>query len=106
MSLQDQRSAFDGGGVGAFATLGEALSDQALWLGEQRDALAGVAFAAGIVCEPLAIGCLREQPRQRVLADTSRSRKEQSMRHAARTHRTAKRRHDLGIAAEFGEGHR
>ena len=34
--------ALDGGGVGAFAALGDALLDELLRIGEERDALAGV----------------------------------------------------------------
>jgi hypothetical protein len=61
MSLQDERCAFHGGGVRAFAAFGDALFDQALRVGQQRNALAGVAFAAGIVFQTFTVGGLREE---------------------------------------------
>ena len=72
MRLQNQWSSLDHRGVGAFAALGQALLDQALRLSEQRDALAGVAFATRIIGQALAICSLRKKPRQSVLADTTR----------------------------------
>ncbi len=83
MRLQDQWSALDGGGVGAFAALGDALLDELLRIGEERDALTGVALTAEIVGEALAVGSLREHARERVFADSARAGKEQGVRDAA-----------------------
>jgi hypothetical protein len=105
MRLQNQGSAFDHGRIGAFAAFGEALLDQALPFGEQRDALAGVTFAAGIVGEAFAIRCLREEPRQGVLANALRAGKKQCVRHTTGAQCATKRGNDLRIAAKFSEAH-
>jgi hypothetical protein len=105
MGLQDQRSALDGGGIGAFAAFGEALFDEALRISEQRNALAGVAPPAGVVSEAFTICSLGEEAGERVFANATRSGEEQSVGDAAGLERAAKRRNDLRIAAKFAEGH-
>jgi hypothetical protein len=91
MNLQDQGDAFDGGGVGAFAALGESLFNQLLRVGQLGNLLASRAFATKIVSEPLAIGGLRKHPGKGVLAYTTRAGKQQCMRHPGSTKRTAQR---------------
>jgi hypothetical protein len=105
MGLQDERDTFDGGGIGTFAALGEALLDQALWVGEERDALAGVAFAASIVGEALAVCGLRKEPGESELADAMRAGEEKCMRYPSGTQGSAECGDDLLIAAKFGESH-
>jgi hypothetical protein len=71
--LQYQRRPFDGGGIRTFAALGETLFDEAPRVGQQRDALAGMTFAAGVIGEAFAIGGLREKTSQGVFADAARA---------------------------------
>jgi hypothetical protein len=51
-------------------------------MGEERDALAGGAFAAGIVGQAFAISRLREETRQSVFADAAGACEEQGVRNA------------------------
>ena len=103
MRLKNQGDAFDGGGVGAFAALGEALLDDWVGVGEKRDAFAGFAFAAEVVFQAFAIGGLREHPGQSEFAYTPRAGEEKGMRDAASAQRATKSRHDFGVAEEAGK---
>src|SRR4029077_14173015 len=77
MRLQDQWSALDGGGVGAFAAFGDTLLDEFFGVGKERDAQAGGAFAAEVVGEALTVGGLREHAGERVFANSARAGEEQ-----------------------------
>jgi hypothetical protein len=105
MRLQDERGALDGGGVGAFAALGEALVDEPLRVGEQSNALAGGALAAEVVGEALAVGGLGEHARESEFAYTARAGEEQGMRDAVAPQGTAEGRYDTFVAEEVGEAH-
>jgi hypothetical protein len=105
MGLKDEWCALDGGGVGTFATLSDALLDEFLGIGQERDPLTGVALAAEIVGEALAIGGLSEHPRQCEFADAARTGEEQSVRYAPAAERAAQGGDDALIAEEFGEAH-
>jgi hypothetical protein len=105
MRLEDERNAFDSGGVGAFAALGEALFDDRFRIGEQRDAFASFAFAAEVVIQAFAIGGLREHACQRVLAEAARAAKEQRMRNSLAAQSAAEGGDDTFIAEKFGEAH-
>lgn len=105
MGLQDERDAFDGGGVCAFAAFGEALLDEFFWIGEKSDALAGFALAARIVGQALAVGGLGKQARESELADAARAAEKKGMRNALAAQSAAERGDDAFIAEEFGEAH-
>ena len=88
-----------------FAAFGEARFDQRRRIGEPRDPQARGALAAEIVLEPLAIGRLREHPRQRVLADAARAGEEQRARNAFAAQHSAQGADDAFIAEKFVEAH-
>src|SRR4029077_10694914 len=103
--LQNQRYALDGSGVSAFAALCETLLDQLLRLGQQGNSLTGGALAAEIILEPLAVGGLREHPRQRELADAARSGDPPRVRNALGAQRPAQRGHNSFVAEKVREAH-
>ena len=104
--LQNERCAFNHGGIGALPALGQPLLDQTFRLRQQCDALAGIAFATRVVGETLAVRGLREEACQGVFADALRSAKKQRMRNAPGAQCAAQRSYNLRIAAKFREGHR
>lgn len=105
MSLQDERDAFDSGGVGAVAAFREALFDELFRISEQRDALASFAFPAEVILEAFAIGGLRKHARQRELAEAARTAEEQGVGNAFAPQPAAQGGDDAFIAEEFGEAH-
>ena len=105
MRLENERDAFDGGGVGAFAAFGEALLDERLGIGEKRDAFAGFAFAAEIVLQAFAVGGLGEHARECVLAKAARAAEKQGVGDAFAAKRAAEGGDDAFIAEKFGEAH-
>src|SRR5689334_18199179 len=102
MRLQNQGNALNRRGIGALPALDEPLFEQALRLGKQGDALARVAFAAGVVGEPLAVCRLREQTREGELANAVRAREEQRVGDAACAQCSTKGGHDLWVTAKLG----
>jgi hypothetical protein len=105
MRLEDERDAFDGGGVGAFAALGETLFDEMFGVSEQRDALASFALAAEIVFQALAIGGFCEHSRERVFAEAAWTAEEHGVRNTFTAESAAQGGDDSFIAEEFGEAH-
>jgi hypothetical protein len=105
MGLEDERDAFDGGGIGALAAFGETLFDERYGVGEESDALASFACAAEVVFETLAIGGLRKHARQREFAEAARTAEQQGVRNAIAAQCAAKGGDDAFIAEEFREAH-
>jgi hypothetical protein len=95
-----------GCGVGAFAALGKALFGKLRGIGQLTDALAGVAFAAEIVGEALAICGLREHAGQREFSYAARTSEEQRVGDPLTFQRAAQSLHDAGVAEKFVEAHR
>jgi hypothetical protein len=81
------------------------LLDQCFRLGEQSDALTGVAFAAEIVGEALAVGRLGKHARQGKLADAARSGEKEGVRNVLGAQGAAKGSHNPRVAKKFREGH-
>src|SRR5579859_2044591 len=105
MRLENERDAFDSGGVGTFASFRETLFDEFFRIGEQRDALAGFAFAAKVVFHPLTIRGLREHSCQGELAKSARAAKEKCVRNAVAAQSAAQGSNDALVAEEFGKAH-
>jgi hypothetical protein len=105
VGLQDERDAFDGGGVGAFATLDESLFDQTLRIREQSDSPAGIAFATSVIGLAFAVGGLCEVAGESEFANAVRAGEEQRMRHATGAKSSAQRSDNLRVAAKFGPRH-
>ena len=105
MRLQDQRNALDGGGVGAFTALDEALYEKRLRIGELRDSLAGGALAAEVVGEAFAIGALGEHACESEFANATRAGEEQRVGDTLASEGTAERRDDAFVAEKFREAH-
>ena len=103
--LQNQRSALDGGGVGAFAAFGEALLDQRGGVGEAGDLLAGITFAAEIVFQALAIRGLREHARESEFADAARAGEKQGAGHAIACEHAVQCGDDAFVAEKLIEAH-
>ncbi len=103
--LQNQRLAFDGGGVGAFAALGEALLDQRVRVGEAGDFPAGITFAAEIVFQAFAIRGLREHSREREFADAARAGEKQSAGHSLACEHAFECGDDAFVAEKLIEAH-
>lgn len=104
MRLKDKRNAFDGGSVGAFATLNESLLEQSLRIGKLRDALAGVALAAKVIGEAFAICGLGEHPREGEFTYTTRAGEKQGVRDALAAESATERGDDTVVAEKFREG--
>ena len=105
MGLENERDAFDGGGVGAFAALGEALFEEGPRIGEKSDAEAGGAFAAEVVGEAFAIGGLGEHASESEFAKAARAAEKEGVGNAIGAESAAKSGDDAFIAEEFGEAH-
>jgi hypothetical protein len=103
--LQYKRHALDGGGIGAFASLHEALLDQFLRIGKQGDALAGGALAAEIVGQAFAIGGLRKHTRESEFAHSARSCEKQSMWDTLGTEGATQRAYEPFVAKKLGKPH-
>lgn len=105
MRLENERNALDGGGVGAFAALGEALLEERPRIGEKSDAAAGGAFAAEIVGETFAIGGLGEHASESEFAEAARAAEKEGVGNAIGAKRAAKSGDDTFITEEFREAH-
>ncbi len=105
MRLQDQRHAFDRGGVRAFAAFGEPGLDQRDRIGVSSHAQAGGALAAEVVLQALAIRSLREHARKRVFADAARASEKYRAWDAVATQHGAQRADDALVAEKFSERH-
>jgi hypothetical protein len=105
MRLQDERDAFDGGGVSTFAAFRETLLDEALWFGEERGTLARVTFSTCVIDKAFTAGGLREDAGEGEFANAVLTGKEKRMGYAIGTQSSAQRGNDLRVAAKFGPGH-
>ena len=105
MRLDDERRAFDGGGIGAFTALGKAGLDERCRVGERSHPPARIAFATKIILEALAVGGLREHARERVFSDAARPGEKQRAGNAPATEHAAKRAHDALVAEKCVEAH-
>jgi hypothetical protein len=105
MRLENERNAFDSGGVRTFASFRETLLDELFRLGEQSNAFASLTFATEVVLETFAIGGLRKHSRQSEFAETARPAEEQSVRNAIVAQSTAQSRDNAFIAKELGKAH-
>ena len=105
MRLQDQRNALDGGGVGAFTALDEALFEKRLRIGKLGDALAGGALAAELVREALAIRSLREHARESEFANATWAGEKQGVGDTFTAESAAERGDDAFVAEKFREAH-
>ncbi len=98
MRLEDQRHALDGGGIRAFAALGESGLHQRLRICQDGEAQASGALAAEIVLQALAIGGLGEHPGERVFPNAAGAGKKQRVRHTIPPEHPAEGAHDAFVA--------
>jgi hypothetical protein len=103
--LQNQRDAFDRGGVSAFAALDEPLLDEPLRIGELSDSLAGVALAAEVVGEAFTICGLGEHACESEFTHSARAGEEQGVGNALATEGAAERGNYALVAEKFREAH-
>src|ERR1035437_2296987 len=106
MRFEQEWDTFNGGGVRALPALRQALFDQGTNVRERADAAAGVALAAKIVAEPLAVGGLREHARERELSDPSRAGEEHGMWDAFAREHAAQRGYGSLVPNELRKTHK